>query len=395
MENSKILELDEDAYAHWLNIRVLPQRKYIVDNTGDNLLVFLLAKEPSSNDSLHMSVPNLPDLPKKSMVSQFINQLEKKKPLERKPTPVPKFKVTNMVKGDDMKNSQVFQKTWDLLDEVKEQEILKTKSHEKIIQKTLIEKQVTLPPTPRTPQPTRERIADYTLSFPLDLAGYDLLKMKLLEGKLPNFDQFETMVLAVTDLLKSEKSLNSIVIPKDGSLVVVGDLHGQLFDYLTLMDLNGLPTTNKTFLFNGDFVDRGHHSIEIVLFLYCLKLVFPNSVFFNKGNHENVEMNAKYGFKTEAIQKYGSKMYELIQTSFDWLSYATLIDDKYLVVHGGLTEYDDVTLEEIASLPRPQYTIKDVRPKAIARQLLWSDPVDTDILFEKSERGLGYFGETR
>lgn len=60
---------------------------------------------------------------------------------------------------------------------------------------------------------------------------------------------------------------------------MVGDLHGQYYDLLTILDKAGDPETNS-FLFMGDFVDRGafgigmfniHRHIYIYIFKYNLK----------------------------------------------------------------------------------------------------------------------------
>ncbi len=53
--------------------------------------------------------------------------------------------------------------------------------------------------------------------------------------------------------------------------VVVGDVHGQYYDLLTLIDVNKQPGETN-FLFLGDYVDRGIYGIEILLLLLSIKV---------------------------------------------------------------------------------------------------------------------------
>jgi hypothetical protein len=57
-------------------------------------------------------------------------------------------------------------------------------------------------------------------------------------------------------LRKEEESIVNIKIPKNGKIIIVGDLHGQLNDLYKVINDGGYPNEKKYYLFNGDFVDR-------------------------------------------------------------------------------------------------------------------------------------------
>lgn len=51
-------------------------------------------------------------------------------------------------------------------------------------------------------------------------------------------------------------------------------------------------------------MDRGKKSLEVLLLLLACFQAFPNAVHLNRGNHEDMVMNARYGFIKEVQQKY-------------------------------------------------------------------------------------------
>lgn len=149
-------------------------------------------------------------------------------------------------------------------------------------------------------------------------------------------DDVMQLVQDVTVLLRAEKTLSRMEVDK---VVVVGDIHGQFYDLLQIFSIAGWPSEENPYLFNGDFVDRGQHSLEVILTLFAFKLRFPNAVRMNRGNHEAVDLNLRYGFAAEIRDRYGAQGKEVFDTfseAFRWLPLVHVLNSEVLVVHGGL-----------------------------------------------------------
>lgn len=54
--------------------------------------------------------------------------------------------------------------------------------------------------------------------------------------------------------LKQLPSLVHVPIPSTGHFTVCGDVHGQYYDLLNVFELNGMPSVDNPYLFNGGCV---------------------------------------------------------------------------------------------------------------------------------------------
>ncbi|PSS17650.1 Serine/threonine-protein like [Actinidia chinensis var. chinensis] len=178
------------------------------------------------------------------------------------------------------------------------------------------------------------------------------------------------IVLQTRDLLRALPSLVDINIPDGKHFTVCGDVHGQYYDLLNIFELNGLPSEDNPYLFNGDFVDRGSFSIEVILTLFAFKCMSPSAIYLARGNHESKSMNKIYGFEGEVKSKLSEIFVELFAEVFCCLPLAHVINEKVFVVHGGLFSVDGVKLSDIRAIDR----FCEPPEEGLMCEVLWSDP---------------------
>ena len=99
------------------------------------------------------------------------------------------------------------------------------------------------------------------------------------------------MLRSAKDYFTAQPPVVDVKIPQNAKITVCGDVHGQYYDLLNIFERNGLPSPTNMYLFNGDFVDRGSFSVECILLLLAFKLLYPDSVYLTRGNHETISMN--------------------------------------------------------------------------------------------------------
>ncbi|XP_036953240.1 serine/threonine-protein phosphatase with EF-hands 2 isoform X1 [Acanthopagrus latus] len=187
------------------------------------------------------------------------------------------------------------------------------------------------------------------------------------------------LLLETWKQLRMFPNINRVSTCQSKEITICGDLHGQLEDLLLIFYKNGTPSLERPYLFNGDFVDRGKDSIEILLILFSFLLVYPSDIYLNRGNHEDHIVNLRYGFTKEVLTKYkmhGKRILKLLQKIFSWLPLATVIDQKVLVLHGGISDVTDLSL--LARLDRHNY-VSALRPPKKRHQSSSGMSIDSDM----------------
>ena len=72
----------------------------------------------------------------------------------------------------------------------------------------------------------------------------------------------------------------------DDPVTIVGDIHGQFYDFMKLLETDVGGDCDKTkYVFLGDYVDGGNFSIEVLMLILSMKITRPNQVVMLRGNH--------------------------------------------------------------------------------------------------------------
>lgn len=172
------------------------------------------------------------------------------------------------------------------------------------------------------------------------------------------------LIAKAKDIFQEEPNLLKL----DDPVNVVGDIHGQYFDIASIMGF-GAKAADPQYLFLGDYVDRGSFSMEVVVYLFSLKISKPRRIFMLRGNHESRQMTSYFNFAQECEFKYDRTVYEAIMECFDTLPIAAVINKQFLAVHGGLSP-SCVKLRDIDRVDR----IREPPEDGLVCDLLWSDP---------------------
>ena len=186
-----------------------------------------------------------------------------------------------------------------------------------------------------------------------------------------------------------------IVLRFNSPVKIFGDIHGQYSDLMRFFDLWGAPYDTYQqkdgdidyfdYLFLGDYVDRGNHSLETICLLLALKVMYPEQIHLIRGNHEDKWINNGFGFSEECAMRLDEEpgdldsVYNRINCLFEYLPLAAVIDEKILCLHGGIGATLK-SIDQIEGLQRPLEVAHEDQSdqERLVIDILWSDPTDSD-----------------
>jgi protein phosphatase len=173
---------------------------------------------------------------------------------------------------------------------------------------------------------------------------------------------------------------------------VVGDIHGDLETLAQILRdsrfIEKMHEKKKPLLiFLGDYGDRGIYSPEVYYVVLKLKATYPKNVVLMRGNHEGPEdiLASPHDLPTHLQRKFGeewSKAYEKLRQLFDQLYNAVLVNEQYILLHGGVPSQAKST-EDLA------YAHKKHPNEPHLEEILWSDPEEGINGTYPSPRGAG------
>ncbi|KAL2557500.1 Serine/threonine-protein phosphatase PP1 isozyme 2 [Forsythia ovata] len=173
-------------------------------------------------------------------------------------------------------------------------------------------------------------------------------------------NEIRSLCTTAREIFLSQPNLLELEAP----IKICGDIHGQYGDLLRLFEYGGFPP-EANYLFLGDYVDRGKHSLETICLLLAYKIKYPENFFLLRGNHECASINRIYGFYDECKRRFNMI--------------------KLLCMHGGLSP-ELTNLDQIRKLPRPT----DIPDSGLLCDLLWSDPSREIKGWGMNDRGVSY-----
>ena len=144
----------------------------------------------------------------------------------------------------------------------------------------------------------------------------------LFDSKSLTETQIRLLFAQAKEVLAAEGNVHQVRAP----VTICGDIHGQFEDLQDLFAIGGRPPdTNYVFL--GDYVSRGHNSVDTFCLLVALKVRFKDRVTLLRGSFETRQNSQVYGFYDECLRKFGNtNVWKMSTALFDYLPLTAIVE---------------------------------------------------------------------
>jgi len=220
------------------------------------------------------------------------------------------------------------------------------------------------------------------IKYPYEIPKLNFNQLILVFREAVKIFREETLILELKKLRPQDK------------VIVIGDLHGDLISLVRLLEIIHLENA-KYVIFLGDIVDRGLYQLECFILILALKIKDSNKYYLIKGNHETLEVNRKYGFYQDFLNRFKDpKKFNEITAVYNALPYCALLNESILCLHGGIPE-DYKVIKRLRGIKTSE--IKPINENTAKNllQIMWNDPKPNLKGFTESFRGreIKFFGE--
>ncbi|MCL2142530.1 MAG: serine/threonine protein phosphatase [Methanimicrococcus sp.] len=183
-------------------------------------------------------------------------------------------------------------------------------------------------------------------------------------------DRLSLNLAHVTPLLKKD---DAVVYMNEKKTLIATDIHGNADSLDFILEFADKKKVDS-WIFLGDYVDKGPDSVGVLNRLFELKRKNPKKVILLRGNHETKDVNSFYEFQNTVHEE--PDLYAATNTAFENMPVAVVLNKNIFCVHGGISGKKTESVEEITKKESFCY--------------LWNDPSDEEGL-TPSPRG----GEAR